>query len=109
MIDDQAFWTLTALLGVGTYLIRLSFLGLMGGRSLPIWVMAHLRYVGAAIFPAMITPLILWPAATDGELDAARLLAAAAAFYVGMRYSVLAAIIAGMGSLYVLQAFGLWA
>ena len=107
MIDDQAFWTLTILLGIGTYLIRFSFLGVMGGRSLPAWVMAHLRYVGAAIFPAMITPLVLWPAATDGALDAARLLAAATAFYVGMKYSVLWAIIAGMGSLYVFQAVGL--
>lgn len=107
MIDDSAFWTLTVLLGIGTYLIRFSFLGALGGRSLPGWLTAHLRYASAAIFPAMITPLVLWPEATGGALDPARLLAACAAFAVGMRHSVLGAIIAGMGSLYLLQLFGL--
>ena len=107
MIDDGDFWLLTIGLGIGTYLIRFSFLGLMGGRSLPDWALVHLKYVGAAIFPAMITPLVLWPAATGGSFDPARLLAAAAAFVVGMRFSVTGAIIAGMGSLYLLQALGL--
>lgn len=107
MIDTQTFWLLTLGLGIGTYLIRFSFLGLLGGRTLPDWALVHLKYVGVAIFPAMITPLVLWPAATDGQFDPARLIAAAAAFAVGMRFSVLGAIIAGMGSLYLLQALGL--
>jgi len=107
MIDTQTFWLLTLGLGIGTYLIRFSFLGLLGGRALPDWALVHLKYVGVAIFPAMITPLVLWPAATDGQFDPARLIAAAAAFAIGMRFSVLGAIIAGMGSLYLLQALGL--
>ena len=107
MIDTQTFWLLTLGLGIGTYLIRFSFLGLLGGRTLPDWALVHLKYVGVAIFPAMITPLVLWPAATDGQFDPARLIAAAAAFAIGMRFSVLGAIVAGMGSLYLLQALGL--
>jgi branched-subunit amino acid transport protein len=107
MIDESAFWLLTIGLGIGTYLIRFSFLGLLGGRTLPDWTLVHLKYVGVAIFPAMITPLVLWPAATDGQFDPARLIAAMAAFAIGMRFSVLGAIIAGMGSLYLLQALGL--
>lgn len=107
MIDDRTFWLLTIGLGIGTYLIRFSFLGLLGGRTLPDWALIHLKYVGVAIFPAMITPLVLWPAATDGQFDLARLIAAMAAFAIGMRFSVLGAIIAGMGSLYLLQALGL--
>jgi branched-subunit amino acid transport protein len=107
MIDTQTFWLVTLGLGIGTYLIRFSFLGLLGGRTLPDWALVHLKYVGVAIFPAMITPLVLWPAATDGQFDPARLIAASAAFAVGMRFSVLGAIIAGMGSLYLLQALGL--
>ena len=77
MIDDRAFWLLTAGLGIGTYLIRFSFLGLLGGRTLPQWLLMHLKYVGAAVFPAMITPLVLWPEATGGQVDPARLIAAA--------------------------------
>lgn len=107
MIDTQTFWILTVALGVGTYLIRFSFLGLLGGRSLPDWAVVHLRYVAAAVFPAMITPMILWPAATGGTTEPSRIIAAIAAFAVGMRFSVIGAILAGMGSLYLLQAIGI--
>lgn len=103
MISDAAFWTLTAALGVGTFLIRFSFLGLLGGRQLPDWALLHLKYVGAAVFPALITPLLLWPDATGGQTDPIRLLAAAAAFAAGIRFGVVPAIVAGMGSLYILQ------
>lgn len=103
MISDAAFWTLTAALGLGTFLIRFSFLGLLGGRQLPDWALLHLKYVGAAVFPALFTPLLLWPDATGGQTDPIRLLAAAAAFAAGIRFGVVPAIVAGMGSLYLLQ------
>lgn len=103
MISDSAFWTLTLCLGLGTFLIRFSFLGLMGGKDLPRWMLIHLKYVGTAVFPALVTPLVLWPDATGGETDPNRLIAAAAAFVVGFRISVVWAIIAGMGTLYALQ------
>jgi branched-subunit amino acid transport protein len=67
MISDAAFWLLTAGLGSGTFLIRFSFLGLMGGRELPDWALLHRRYVGVAVFPALVTPQVLWPAATGGK------------------------------------------
>ena len=103
MISDTAFWTLTVLLGLGTFLIRFSFLGILGGRPLPGWLLVHLKYVGAAVLPALVTPLVLWPAATGGETDPARLVAAAAALVAGLRISVVAALIAGMGTLYAMQ------
>jgi branched-subunit amino acid transport protein len=103
MISDAAFWTLTVLLGLGTFLIRFSFLGILGGRPLPGWLLVHLKYVGAAVLPALVTPLVLWPAATGGETDPARLVAAAAALVAGLRISVVAALIAGMGTLYAMQ------
>lgn len=103
MISDTAFWLLTVLLGIGTFLIRFSFLGFLGGRSLPDWMLLHLKYVGVAVFPALVTPLLVWPEATGGETDPIRLIAAAAAFVVGLRVSVVGAIVAGMGVLYVLQ------
>lgn len=102
-MSDATFWTVTIGLGIGTFLIRFSFLGLMGGRALPEWALLHLKYVGAAVFPALITPLVLWPEATGGVTDPVRLIAAAAAFVAGMRVSVIAAIIAGMGTLYALE------
>ncbi len=103
MISDSDFWLLTALLGIGTFLIRFSFLGLLGGRTLPDRVLLHLKYVGAAVFPALFTPLVIWPAATDGQTDPIRLIAAVAAFLAGLRFGVIWAIIAGMSALYFLQ------
>ncbi|WP_212523347.1 AzlD domain-containing protein [Actibacterium sp. MT2.3-13A] len=103
MIERDIFWTVTVLLGIGTFLIRFSFLGLMGRRSLPPWALVHLRYVAVAVFPALITPLVLWPPATGGETDPARLMAAGAAFVVGVRFNVIGAIAAGMATLYLSQ------
>ena len=103
MISDTAFWTLTVLLGIGTFLIRFSFLGFLGNRGMPTWALVYLKYVGVAVFPALVTPLVLWPEATGGVPDPARILAALAAFAVGWRFSVIWAVIAGMGTLYALQ------
>ena len=103
MIDDFTFWTLTLLLGAGTFLIRFSFLGLLGGRTLPDRVLLYLRYVGVAVFPALFMPLVVWPDATGGEPDPIRLIAALAAFLAGLRFGVIWAIVAGMGTLYLMQ------
>lgn len=69
-------WTIIALMGAGTYLIRLSFLGLIGDRKMPDWVLRHLRYTPVAILPGLVAPLVAWPAATGGEPDPVRLTAA---------------------------------
>jgi branched-subunit amino acid transport protein len=105
-IDPQSVWITIAALAVGTFLIRFSFLGLVGNRALPPWVLRHLRYTPVAVIPALVTPLVLWPAATGGDPDAARLLAAGATVLAGvLTRSVFAAILAGGAALY----FGLWA
>jgi branched-subunit amino acid transport protein len=38
--------------------------------------MRHLRYTAVAILPGLIAPLVLWPSATGGATDPARLIAA---------------------------------
>jgi branched-subunit amino acid transport protein len=93
----------TILLGIGTFLIRLSFLGLMGNRTLPGWLLLHPKYVGVAVFPALITPLVLWPKANGGALDPIRFVAAAATLLAGFRFGVVWAICSGMGTLHALQ------
>ena len=103
MIDTAGFWTLTVLLGVGTFLIRFSFLGLLGGRQLPNWLLLYLRDVGVAVFPALFMPLLVWPEATGGLPDPIRLIAGLAALAAGLRFGVVWAIVAGMGALYMLQ------
>lgn len=93
-------WAVILLLGAGTYLIRFSFLGALGARAIPVWVRRLLRYTPVAVLPGLVAPLVLWPAATDGSPDAARLVAAGAAVAVGvLTRNMLAAILAGGAAL----------
>ena len=104
MIDKTILWTVIIALGTGTYLIRFSFIGIVGGRELPEWVRRHLRYVAVAVMPGLIAPLVVWPAATGGETDPARLIAALVAFAIGIGFnSVLGAVFGGMAGLYLMQ------
>jgi branched-subunit amino acid transport protein len=103
-------WTIIIVLGVGTYLIRFSVLGLIGGNDLPEWVLRHLRYTAVAVLPGLVAPLVLWPAATGGEVEPARLSAALVTFAVGLlTRNVVAAISLGgatlFGMIWVLGAY----
>jgi branched-subunit amino acid transport protein len=98
---NAEIWTVIVLLGLGTFVIRFSFLGLIGNRKLPPWVLRHLRYTPVAVLPGMVAPLALWPAATGGETDPARLMAAAATFLIGLlTRNVTAAVLGGAVTLY---------
>lgn len=102
---DATIWTVILALGIGTYLIRLSFLGLIGDRAVPPWALRLLRYVPVAVLPALVAPLVVWPAATGGAPDPARMTAALVALAIGAATrNVLGAILAGMAVLYL----GLW-
>jgi branched-subunit amino acid transport protein len=95
-------WTIIIVLGIGTFLIRFSFLGIIGNRKLPAWVLRHLRYTPVAVLPGLVAPLVLWPPATGGETDPARLLAGAAALLVGLlTKNLMAAVFGGAGVLYL--------
>lgn len=101
MIDAGTFWLVTLLLGAGTFLIRYSFLGLVSPDRLSPRVQACLRYVGVAVLPAMVVPMVLWPTAADGAVDWARLLAAVVAFAAARRFGPTVAIVTGMGALWL--------
>jgi branched-subunit amino acid transport protein len=105
--SDLQIWTIIVVLGIGTYLIRWSFLGALGDRDLPAWVLRMLRYTPVAVLPALVAPLVMWPAATGGDPDPARVAAATATVAVGvMTKNVMLAILAGgitlFGLLYLL-------
>lgn len=104
MLDQTTVWIVIVGLAIGTFLIRFSFIGLIGDRELPDWVLRHLRYTAVAVLPGLIAPLVVWPAATGGQMDAARMAAAMVAFVIGMwRKSVIGAVLGGMATLYLLQ------
>ncbi len=93
-------------IAIGSFLIRFSFLGFIGNKELPEWCLRHLRYVAVAVLPAIITPLILYPKANNGDFDILRVTAALVAFFIGYRFnSVIGAIFSGMVTLYSVQYF----
>ena len=101
--SDAQIWAVIVPLGIGTYLVRLSFLGLIGGRRMPGWVLRHLRYTPVAILPGLVAPLAVWPAATAGEPDAVRLAAALVTLLVAYwRKNMLWGIFAGAATLAIL-------
>ncbi|MGP3697843.1 AzlD domain-containing protein [Rhodobacter sp. NSM] len=103
MIENTTqVWIVMIVLGLGTFLLRFSFLGLIGSRSLPVWALRMLRYTPVAVLPGLVAPLVLWPQATGGETDPARLAAAVATVAVGLlTRNVFAAIFGGAAVLYL--------
>lgn len=102
---DAKIWLVILALGAGTYLIRWSFLGAIGSRPIPSWAARALRYTAVAVLPAIAVPLALFPAATGGRPDPARLTAAIVTLAVGvLTRNMLAAILAGMATLFGMLA-----
>ncbi len=99
--SDLTIWAIILLSGLGTYGLRWSFLGVFGNRPMPVWAQRMLRYTAVGVLPAIAAPLVAWPAATGGQPDPARLIAAVVTLGVGLvTRNVLAAILAGMTALY---------
>lgn len=103
--SDAQIWLVIAALGIGTFLIRFSFLGVIGSRPLPVWLLRLLRYTPVAILPGIAAPLI-FTANEAGNIDPARLAAAVITVAVGWwTRNITAAIAGGLGAFYGLSAF----
>ena len=101
------FWFVCIGLALGSFILRFGFLGLMGGRQLPEWVLRHLRYTAVAILPALVTPLVIWPAPTGGVFSIPHFVAAVLTVVAGfLTRSVLGGIVTGGAVLYALQTLG---
>jgi len=95
--SDGQIWAMIAIMGVGTYLIRFSFLGLIGDRKLPEWALRHLRYTPVAVLPGLVAPLVLMPDTVTGDADPIRIATALATVAVGWwRKSMFPGILAGL-------------
>ena len=94
-------------IGIGTYLLRLSFVGILGARTMPGWAMVPLRFVAPAVLAALVAPAVLL---RDGSVDLApvtnlRALAALVALLIAWKTkNVAAVIVAGMAVVWLLQA-----
>ncbi|XDA99301.1 AzlD domain-containing protein [Sulfitobacter sp. LCG007] len=101
MIDHTKLWVVMIGLAVGSFLLRYAFIGFVGNRPLPPWLLRHLRYTAVAILPALVTPQVIWPQGTDGQFDLPRLGAAIATVVLGYTTrNVLITICGGAATLY---------
>ncbi len=103
MIDTVNLWIVIIGLGIGSFAFRFVFLGLIGNRPIPPWILRHLRYTAVAIIPALVAPLVMMPKATGGEFDIPRFSAAMMALLVGyFTKNVLWSMFSGAVALYAL-------
>lgn len=101
-------WLAFILGGIGTYLMRFSFIGVMGGRAMPAPLERALNYVGPAVFAAIVFPAVLGTAGVSRLWNPdARLIAAVVAGYFTWRTkNIPLMLVAGMVTLWLLQWSG---
>lgn len=105
MVDNTTLWIIIFGLGLGSFLLRFSFLGLVGDRPLPDWLLRHLRYTAVAILPALVAPLVVY-SGENGATDPTRVAAAIATLAAGIwTKNIFAAIGAGALTLAVALQF----
>ena len=99
-------WPVVLAIGVGTFLIRFSFLFLFERLGdVPDRLERALRFVPAAVLSALVAPAVLAPEDTVLLLGNTRLLAAAVAVVVAVRTeNILWTILAGLAALAALRA-----
>lgn len=107
--NQNVVWVIFILIGVGTFIIRLSFIALMSKvDEVPEGVRKTLRFVPAAVLTAIIVPALL---TADNEILISfgneRLLAGIIAAFVAWKTeNVIATIGIGMVSVWVFESIG---
>ncbi len=107
-MSGWAAWLTVICCGLVTLGVRASFIVLPADTKMPSWLTAGLKYVGAAVLPAIIAPDILFRDVANGDVvNLYRIIAAvvAAAVVVKTR-SVVGTMLAGMAALWVLKWWG---
>ena len=105
MTETAWLWVLMLVMGLITFAIRVSFLVLPASTKLPDVFERALKYVAAAVLPALVIPDVLFRAPPIGwAFDPVRLIAASVAVGVALwTKNVLATLASGMGMLWLLK------
>ena len=102
--SSSYIWCIIIALGIGTYLIRFSFLGLIGGRPLPKWILRLLRFTPVAILPGIAAPMVLSDDVVSSDPE--RILAALVTLAIGCYLrNALLAITGGLAVFFVVRFF----
>ena len=104
----MSIWAVMLIGGLVTYMMRLSFIYLLGRFDIPPTLRRSLRFVPPAVLTAIVFPELMMPGGTlDISLGNARLLAGAIAVLTAwFTRNILLTILAGMAALLLLQLLG---
>ena len=107
-MNTLALWLAVAGAGAITFALRFSFIALLGRVEIPVLLSRALRFVPAAVFTAVVVPLIFYVnGAVEVSLGNERLLACLAAVLIAWRTrSVPLTLAGGMVVLLVLEMLG---
>jgi branched-subunit amino acid transport protein len=105
MFADWSSWITVVCAGIVTLLARSSFIVLPQGTSVPEWLQRGLKFVAAAVLPALVIPAVLFREVAPGEMfNYYRVAAALFALLVAWKTrNLFATLGAGMVALWVLQ------
>ena len=106
-MSEEIVWTIILVLGIGTFLLRFSFIQLVGRIDLPEPVTRALRFVPPAVLAAIIMPALLQDHAT-GALNFSPanpylLAGIVAALTAWITRNMVLPLATGLGALYLLQ------
>jgi len=106
-MSEGLVWTVILVLGIGTFLLRFSFIQLVGRINLPEPVTRALRFVPPAVLSAIILPALLQDHATDGlnfsPANPYLLAGIVAALTAWITRSMVMPLATGLATLYLLQ------
>ncbi len=107
-MSTLALWLTIAGAGAVTFVLRLSFIAILGRMETPLVLGRALRFVPAAVLTAVVIPLLFYDnGALAVSLGNERLLAGLVAALIAWRSrSVLFTLGGGMATLWALQAMG---
>ena len=98
-------WLTVIFCGLVTFAVRASFIVLPPDTQVPVWLRGGLKYVAAAVLPALIAPDVLYRELAPGEIvNLYRVVAALLAILVAYRTrSIFGTMASGMAILWLLK------
>jgi branched-subunit amino acid transport protein len=105
MTFDWLSWLTVLAAGVVTLLARASFIVLPAGITVPPWLQLALKFVAAAVLPALVLPEVLFRDALAGDIfNIYRIAAATLALIVAWKTrNLFATLGVGLGALWLMQ------
>jgi len=107
-MTDWSGWFTVICAGAMTLVLRASFIVLPADTKVPALLLESLKYVAAAVLPALIAPDVLFRDAPPGEwLNVYRIVAAVIATVFALKSrSIFGTLVVGMAALWLLKWWG---